>query len=121
MLRALRAQGLPIRMRTGDCESRDGLSGGVRRSDNPEQIDVKTPYDTGKAGNRTFVRLKSKQNLLHPGELLVNHLQTSGRRQNTAFDSENRGFLAIHLLDRFHRAIMACHTLAKRKNDQQQA
>jgi hypothetical protein len=97
------------------------LSGGVRGSDNPEQIDVKTSDNTGEAGNRSFIRLKSKQNFLHPGEQLINYFQACGRWQNSAFYSKNGGFFTIYLLNGLNRAVVGSHALAERKNDQQQA
>ena len=71
------------------------LSGGVRGSDNPEQI--------------------------HPGELLINYFQAGRGRQNAAFYGKNSGFLTIYLLNSLNRAVVAGHALTERKNDQQQA
>ena len=97
------------------------LSGGIRGSDNPEQIDVKTSDNTGEGGNGSFIRLKSKQNFLHPGELLINYFQAGRGRQNAAFYGKNSGFLTIYLLNSLNRAVVAGHALTERKNDQQQA
>jgi hypothetical protein len=106
---------------TGKAQRSRGLSGSVGGSYNPEQIDVKTSDNTGEAGNGSLVRLKSKQNFLHPGEFLINYFQAGRGRQNSAFYGENSSFLAIYLLNSLNRAIVAGHTLAERKYDQQQA
>ena len=98
-----------------------GLSGGVRGSNNPKQIDVKTSDNTSKTGNGPFIRFKSKQNFLHPGEFLINYFQAGGGRHNAAFYGENRRFLTIYLFYGLYGTVVASHALSERKNDQQQA
>lgn len=52
------------------------LSGSIGRSDDPEQVDVGTRYDAGEIGNGAFVRLRTEQDLFHPGKFLVDDLES---------------------------------------------